>query len=83
MGQRPAFLVLAKGQLYEAGEFLQVNEYAHVLRWADEIAKRPAAMKGREDDSVYFWLTEPMKEYTSNMSRGIWPSSTRLVRRWL
>ena len=38
---------LSKGLLYEAGEFLQVKEYTHVIRWADEIAKRPAVMRGR------------------------------------
>ena len=38
---------MAKGQAYEAGEFLQVHEYTHVIRWADEIAKRPAAKRGR------------------------------------
>ena len=38
---------LAKGQLYEAGEFLQVQSYTHVLRWTDEIAKRPAVQRGR------------------------------------
>ena len=38
---------LAKGQLYEAGEFLQVQEYTHVLRWTNEIAKRPAVQRGR------------------------------------
>jgi GST-like protein len=38
---------LSKGLLYEAGEFLQVKEYNHVIRWADEIAKRPAVMRGR------------------------------------
>lgn len=38
---------LAKGQLYEAGEFLQVQDYAHVLRWTNEIAKRPAVQRGR------------------------------------
>jgi len=43
----PWYGALAKGQLYEAGEFLQVSEYTHVLRWADEIAKRPAAIRGR------------------------------------
>jgi GST-like protein len=43
----PWYGALAKGQLYEAGEFLQVSEYTHVLRWADEIAKRPAARQGR------------------------------------
>jgi GST-like protein len=43
----PWYGALAKGQLYEAGEFLQVQEYRHVLRWADEIAQRPAAQRGR------------------------------------
>jgi len=38
---------LAKGQLYEAGEFLQVQDYTHVLRWTDQIAKRPAVQRGR------------------------------------
>jgi GST-like protein len=38
---------LAKGLLYEAGEFLQVQEYTHVQRWTDAIAQRPAARRGR------------------------------------
>ncbi len=38
---------LVKGQLYEAGEFLQVQDYANVLRWTDRIAERPAARRGR------------------------------------
>ncbi|HYF19264.1 MAG TPA: glutathione-dependent disulfide-bond oxidoreductase [Ramlibacter sp.] len=43
----PWYGALAKGQLYGAGEFLQVQEYANVLRWSDEIAQRPAARRGR------------------------------------
>jgi GST-like protein len=43
----PWYGALAKGQVYEAGEFLQVQEYTHVIRWADEIAKRPAVQRGR------------------------------------
>ena len=43
----PWYGALAKGQLYEAGEFLQVHEYTHVLRWADQIAQRPAVQRGR------------------------------------
>ena len=43
----PWYGALAKGQLYGAGEFLQVQEYAHVLRWTHEIAQRPAARRGR------------------------------------
>jgi GSH-dependent disulfide-bond oxidoreductase len=38
---------LAQGLLYGAGEFLNVQEYAHVQRWTNAIAKRPAAQRGR------------------------------------
>ena len=38
---------LAKGLLYEAGEFLQVQEYTNLQRWADTIAARPAVQRGR------------------------------------
>lgn len=38
---------LVLDNLYEAGEFLQVTGYAHVLRWAEEIAARPAVQRGR------------------------------------
>ena len=43
----PWYGALAKGQLYGAGEFLQVQQYAHVQRWTNEIAQRPAARRGR------------------------------------
>jgi GST-like protein len=43
----PWYGALAKGQLYDAGEFLSVHEYEHVRRWADVIAQRPAAKRGR------------------------------------
>ena len=38
---------LVKGQLYNAAEFLQVQEYTNVLRWADAIGARPAVQRGR------------------------------------
>jgi GST-like protein len=38
---------LAKGWLYEAAEFLQVQDYRNVQRWADAIGKRPAVKRGR------------------------------------
>ena len=44
----PWYGALAKGQLYEAGEFLSVHEYTHVVRWADQIAQRPAVQRGRK-----------------------------------
>ena len=43
----PWYGTLAKGQLYEAGEFLQVQTYTNVLRWTDQIAQRPAVRRGR------------------------------------
>ncbi len=43
----PWYGTLVKGQLYEAGEFLQVQAYTHVLRWTNQIAQRPAVRRGR------------------------------------
>ncbi|MEO8606211.1 MAG: glutathione-dependent disulfide-bond oxidoreductase [bacterium] len=43
----PWYGALVKGLLYEAGEFLSVHEYEHVVRWTDLIAVRPAAHRGR------------------------------------
>ena len=38
---------LAKGLLYGAGEFLSVQDYKNVQRWADVIGERPAVRRGR------------------------------------
>ncbi|MCA0849590.1 MAG: glutathione-dependent disulfide-bond oxidoreductase [Salipiger thiooxidans] len=35
------------GGAYDAGEFLDVQSYKNVIRWADEIAERPAVQRGR------------------------------------
>ena len=43
----PWYGAMAKGLLYNAGEFLSVQEYTHVIRWADEIGQRPAVQRGR------------------------------------
>ncbi|MFN3388026.1 MAG: glutathione-dependent disulfide-bond oxidoreductase [Allosphingosinicella sp.] len=43
----PWYGVLALGELYDAGEFLQVRDYANVQRWAEAIAARPAVVRGR------------------------------------
>jgi len=44
---------LAKGLLYEAGEFLDVQSYKNVQRWTDQIAKRPAVQRGRMVNRVW------------------------------
>jgi GST-like protein len=38
---------LAKGWLYGAAEFLQVQDYKNVQRWADLVHERPAVRRGR------------------------------------
>jgi GSH-dependent disulfide-bond oxidoreductase len=38
---------LAKGLLYGGGEFLAVQDYKNVQRWADAIGERPAVKRGR------------------------------------
>ena len=43
----PWYGALAKGVIYEAGEFLDVASYHHVQRWTDTIAERPAVKRGR------------------------------------
>tara|TARA_B100000949_G_C13970680_1_gene320930 strand:- start:182 stop:592 length:411 start_codon:yes stop_codon:yes gene_type:complete len=43
----PWYGVLALGELYEAGEFLDVQSYEHVQRWAKAIAERPAVQRGK------------------------------------
>jgi GST-like protein len=47
MATWPWYGAMAKGVLYEGGEFLGVQDYKNVLRWADEIGARPAVKRGR------------------------------------
>jgi len=58
----PWYGALAKSQLYGAGEFLSVEEYIHVQRWADEIAKRPAVIRGRMVNRVIGPLESQLHE---------------------
>jgi len=39
--------------LYEAGEFLSVQDYKHVQRWADLVGARPAVKRGRMVNRVF------------------------------
>lgn len=38
---------MVEGQAYGAGEFLSVQDYAHVIHWAEAIAARPAVQRGK------------------------------------
>ena len=44
---------LAKGWLYGAAEFLSVQDYRNVQRWADALLERPAVKRGRMVNRVY------------------------------
>ncbi len=47
MATWPWYGNLALGNQYNAGEFLQVEDYKNVRRWAHEILERPAVQRGR------------------------------------
>jgi len=49
----PWYGALVNGQLYEAGEFLQVQDYANVRRWTDLVGARPAVRRGRMVNRVF------------------------------
>jgi GST-like protein len=58
----PWYGALAKGQLYEAGEFLQVHEYTNVVRWADQIAARPPVQRGRKVNRTWGQPSSQLRE---------------------
>ncbi|CAN0575466.1 MULTISPECIES: glutathione-dependent disulfide-bond oxidoreductase [Marinobacter] len=43
----PWYGALVKNKVYEAAEFLEAHTYTNVIRWTDELAKRPAVQRGR------------------------------------
>lgn len=43
----PWYGALVQNTVYEAAEFLEAHTYTHVVRWAEEIGKRPAVKRGR------------------------------------
>ena len=53
---------LVKGRLYGAGEFLSVQDYQHVVRWADAIEARPAVQRGRRVNRVSGEPSEQLRE---------------------
>jgi GSH-dependent disulfide-bond oxidoreductase len=58
----PWYGALAKGRLYGAGEFLEVQEYAHVQRWTDAIGARPAVQRGRKVNCAWGELSDQLHE---------------------
>jgi len=58
----PWYGALALGRLYDAGEFLQVQDYTHVQRWAKAIDARPAVQRGRMVNRVWGEPEEQLPE---------------------
>src|SRR6201998_523104 len=53
---------LVKGWSYDAAEFLQVQDYKPVQRWADTILERPAVRRGRMVNRVRGELSSQLHE---------------------
>lgn len=58
----PWYGALVMGELYEAGEFLDVQAYSHVIRWARELNGRPAVKRGRRVNKTWGSEEEQLRE---------------------
>ncbi len=58
----PWYGALALDSLYEAAEFLQVQSYVNVQRWAATIAARPAVQRGRKVNRTWGEPAEQLHE---------------------
>ena len=58
----PWYGALVKGWLYGAAEFLSVQEYPNVQRWADAIFARPAVKRGRMVNRTFGDASEQLHE---------------------
>jgi GST-like protein len=58
----PWYGALVEGRLYDAGEFLQVDAYANVRRWAEAVGKRPAVVRGRMVNRTFGDPAEQLRE---------------------
>jgi GSH-dependent disulfide-bond oxidoreductase len=70
----PWYGTLVKGQLYDAGEFLQVQSYSHVLRWTNQIAQRPAVRRGQ---MVNRTMGEPSSQLHERHEAGDFDTKTQ------
>jgi GSH-dependent disulfide-bond oxidoreductase len=70
----PWYGLLALGQLYEAGEFLQVQDYGNVQRWARMMEQRPAVARGRMVNRV---TGDPSSQLRERHDAGDFESRTQ------
>lgn len=63
MATWPWYGLLSQGKIYDdAGTFLDVASYKNVKRWTDQIAKRPAVIRGRMVNRAFGPLEEQLRE---------------------
>ncbi|MFN4329744.1 MAG: glutathione-dependent disulfide-bond oxidoreductase [Limnobacter sp.] len=62
MAAWPWYGGVVTGAVYNATEFLEAHTYTHVLRWAKQIAQRPAVRKGRMVNKVWGDTNEQVPE---------------------
>ena len=62
----PWYGYLVLHNIYEASEFLDVASYKNVVRWAKEIEKRPAVLRGRRVNKTWGPDEEQLKERHSS-----------------
>jgi GST-like protein len=59
------------GEAYNAAEFLSVGDYPHVIRWAEEIAERPAVRRGRIVNRTMGDIQLPERHAASDIDRAL------------
>ena len=58
----PWYGQVVRNVVYEAAEFLEAHTYTNVVRWAEEIAKRPAVERGRKVNKLNGPLQDQLHE---------------------
>ena len=62
MATWPWYGNLVLGEAYGAGEFLQVESYKNLRRWANEVLQRPAVQRGRKVNRTWGELSDQLHE---------------------
>ena len=58
----PWYGSLVRGEIYGAGEFLQVESYQNLRRWTEDILERPAVRRGRKVNRIWGEPSEQLHE---------------------
>ncbi|HUA76888.1 MAG TPA: glutathione-dependent disulfide-bond oxidoreductase, partial [Acetobacteraceae bacterium] len=70
----PWYGALARGELYGAGDFLQVRDYKNVQRWTEVVGERPAVRRGRMVNRI---TGEPSSQLHERHDAGDFDTNTQ------